>query len=185
MENKNMNTTNVSVLANEKGENRMMNGELTYEDKVIQKIIGYALKDVDGLLTLDGGFFSNMAEKLVNTDNVTAGINTEVGKKQVAVDLDVIVEYGKDIEDIYNQIKELISTEVNNMTHLDVIEVNVNVADIKTQEEYQKDQETVQDKVTEAAKSTGQFASRQTDKAKSAVGKGAQKVKENNEPRVQ
>ncbi|HAQ8660647.1 TPA: Asp23/Gls24 family envelope stress response protein, partial [Enterococcus faecium] len=26
---------------------------------------------------------------------------------------------------------------------------------------------------------------RQTDKAKSAVGKGAQKVKENNEPRVQ
>lgn len=76
--------------------------------------------------------------KLVNTDNVTAGINTEVGKKQVAVDLDVIVEYGKDIEDIYNQIKELISTEVNNMTHLDVIEVNVNVADIKTQEEYQK-----------------------------------------------
>ena len=122
MENKNMNTTNGSVLANEKGENRMMNGELTYEDKVIQKIIGYALKDVDGLLTLDGGFFSNMAEKLVNTDNVTAGINTEVGKKQVAVDLDVIVEYGKDIEDIYNQIKELISTEVNNMTHLDVIE---------------------------------------------------------------
>ena len=42
----------------------MMNGELTYEDKVIQKIIGYALKDVDGLLTLDGGFFSNMAEKI-------------------------------------------------------------------------------------------------------------------------
>ncbi len=37
MENKNMNTTNGSVLANEKGENRMMNGELTYEDKVIQK----------------------------------------------------------------------------------------------------------------------------------------------------
>ena len=85
MENKNMNTTNGSVLANEKGENRMMNSELTYEDKVIQKIIGYALKDVDGLLTLDGGFFSNMAEKIVNTDNVTAGINTEVGKKQVAV----------------------------------------------------------------------------------------------------
>ncbi|MGM9902588.1 MAG: Asp23/Gls24 family envelope stress response protein [Enterococcus sp.] len=160
-------------------------GELTYEDKVIQKIIGYALRDVDGLLTLDGGFFSNIAEKLVNTDNVTAGINAEVGKKQVAVDLDVVVEYGKDIENIYDQIKELISNEVNEMTHLDVIEVNVNVVDIKTQEEYQKDQETVQDKVTDAAKSTGQFASKQTDKAKAAVGKGAQKVKENSEPRVQ
>ncbi|MEY8444609.1 Asp23/Gls24 family envelope stress response protein [Enterococcus ratti] len=181
MENKEIKSTS-SMTANH---NHIEKGELTYEDKVIQKIIGYALKDVDGLLTLDGGFFSNIAEKLVNTDNVTAGINAEVGKKQVAVDLDVVVEYGKDIENIYDQIKELISREVNEMTHLDVIEVNVNVVDIKTQEEYEKDQETVQDKVTGAAKSTGQFASKQTDKAKAAMSKGTQKVKASTEPRVQ
>lgn len=181
MENKEIKNTNTMTSEN----NYISRGELTYEDKVIQKIIGYALKDVDGLLTLDGGFFSNIAEKLVNTDNVTAGINAEVGKKQVAVDLDVVVEYGKDIENIYDQIKDLISREVNDMTHLDVIEVNVNVVDIKTQEEYAKDQETVQDKVTDAAKSTGQFASKQTDKAKAAMNKGTQKVKENTEPRVQ
>lgn len=30
--------------------------ELTYEDKVLQKIIGIALEDVSGLLTIDGGF---------------------------------------------------------------------------------------------------------------------------------
>ncbi len=142
MENKSINPVNTTT-----EHNHIERGELTYEDKVIQKIIGYALKD--------------------------------------AVDLDVVVEYGKDIENIYDQIKELISTEVNEMTHLDVIEVNVNVVDIKTQEEYEKDQETVQDKVTGAAKSTGQFASKQTDKAKAAVNKGTQKVKENNEPRVQ
>nr|AAT41632.1 Gls24 [Enterococcus faecium DO] len=162
-----------------------MRGELNYEDKVVQKIIGYALKDVDGLLTLDGGFFSNMAEKLVNTDNVTAGIETEVGKKQVAVDMDVIVEYGKDIEKIFEEMQEVIGKEVKNMTHLEVIEVNANVVDIKTKEEFEKDQETVQDKVTDAAKKTGEFASNQTDKVKSAAGSGAQKVKENTEPRVQ
>lgn len=185
MENKEMKNMNVTANGTHTEDSHISKGELTYEDKVIQKIIGYALKDVDGLLTLDGGFFSNIAEKLVNTDNVTAGINAEVGKKQVAVDLDVVVEYGKDIEDIYEQIKDLISREVNDMTHLDVIEVNVNVVDIKTQEEYEKDQETVQDKVTDAAKTTGQFASKQTDKAESAVSKGTQKVKDNAEPRVQ
>lgn len=63
-------------------------------------------------MTVDGGFFSNIAEKLVNTDNVTAGIDTEVGKKQVAVDMDIVVEYGKDIQDIYEKMKELISREV-------------------------------------------------------------------------
>ena len=54
-----------------------------------------------------------------------------------------------------------------------------------TKEEFEKDQETVQDKVTDAAKKTGEFASNQTDKVKSAAGSGAQKVKENTEPRVQ
>jgi uncharacterized alkaline shock family protein YloU len=165
--------------------NSSMNGELTYEDKVIQKIIGIALENVDGLLTVDGGFFSNIAEKLVNTDNLTAGIETEVGKKQVAVDMDVVVEYGKDIEKIYDEMKELIGKEVKNMTHLDVIEVNVNVVDIKTVEEYEKDSQTVQDKVTGAAKATGEFASKQTNKAKHVVDKGTQRVRDNSEPRVQ
>lgn len=162
-----------------------MRGELNYEDKVVQKIIGIAIEQVDGLLSANGGFFSNVAGKLVNTDNVTAGIETEVGKKQVAVDMDVIVEYGKDIEKIFEEMQEVIGKEVKNMTHLDVIEVNANVVDIKTKEEFEKDQETVQDKVTDAAKKTGEFASNQTDKVKSAAGSGAQKVKENTEPRVQ
>ena len=162
-----------------------MRGELNYEDKVVQKIIGIAIEQVDGLLSANGGFFSNMAGKLVNTDNVTAGIETEVGKKQVAVDMDIIVEYGKDIEKIFEEMQEVIGKEVKNMTHLDVIEVNANVVDIKTKEEFEKDQETVQDKVTDAAKKTGEFASNQTDKVKSAAGSGAQKVKENTEPRVQ
>ncbi|RBS79743.1 general stress protein [Enterococcus faecium] len=162
-----------------------MRGELNYEDKVVQKIIGIAIEQVDGLLSANGGFFSNVAGKLVNTDNVTAGIETEVGKKQVAVDMDVIVEYGKDIEKIFEEMQEVIGKEVKNMTHLEVIEVNANVVDIKTKEEFEKDQETVQDKITDAAKKTGEFASNQTDKVKSAAGSGAQKVKENTEPRVQ
>ncbi|MBC9710524.1 MAG: Asp23/Gls24 family envelope stress response protein, partial [Enterococcus sp.] len=83
-----------------------MRGELNYEDKVVQKIIGIAIEQVDGLLSANGGFFSNVAGKLVNTDNVTAGIETEVGKKQVAVDMDIIVEYGKDIEKIFEEMQE-------------------------------------------------------------------------------
>lgn len=162
-------------------------GELTYEDKVIQKIIGIALENVDGLLTVDGGFFSNIKEKLVNSDDVTSGISTEVGKKQVAVDMDVVVEYGKDIDDIYDQMKNLISEQVDKMTHLDVIEVNVNVVDIKTREEYEEDSETVQDKVNSAAQTTGKFASKQTNRAKSAMSNQADKIGDNleSEPRVQ
>lgn len=160
-------------------------GELTYDDKVIQKIIGIALENIDGLLTVDGGFFSNIAEKLVNTDNVTSGIDVEVGKKQVAVDLDIVAEYGKDIAKLFTDIQKLIVEEVRKMTSLEVIEVNVNVVDIKTREQYEKDSVTVQDRVGNMAESTGEFASNQTDKAKKAINKGTDKAKEQMEPRVQ
>lgn len=163
-------------------EAKQMSGELTFSDKVIQKIIGFALADIDGLLTIDGGFFSNIAEKLVNTNDVTTGIHTEVGKKQVAVDMDIVVEFGKDVRKIYDEVKEIISSEVNQMTHLEVVEVNVNVVDIKSQEQYQEESETVQDKVSGAASSTGRYLSKQTSKA---TKKAKNEVQTRTEPRVE
>ncbi|WP_369918411.1 MULTISPECIES: Asp23/Gls24 family envelope stress response protein [Lactococcus] len=139
-------------------------GELTYEDKVIQKIVGLALENIDGLLSIEGGFFSNLTGKLVNNEDVTSGVDVEVGKTQVAVDLKVIVEYRKNVPEIYNQIKDVICKEVANMTDLDVVEVNVTVTDIKTKEQQKKDEITVQDRVTDAVQSTGKFASKQVDK---------------------
>ncbi|QPS71744.1 Asp23/Gls24 family envelope stress response protein [Lactococcus garvieae] len=147
-------------------------GELTYEDKVVQKIVGLALETVDGLLSIEGGFFSNLTGKLVNTDNVTSGVDVEVGKTQVAVDLKVITEYRKNVPEIYDQIKDVIRKEVANMTDLDVVEVNVTVTDIKTKEQQREDEVTVQDRVVDAAQSTGKFTSKQVDKVKDKVDEG-------------
>lgn len=153
-------------------------GELTFDDKVIQKIIGIAVEKIDGLLTVDGGFFSNFAGKLINTDDPTTGIETEVGKKQVAVDMDVVVEYGRDIPKIADTIRQVIHEQVAKLTHLDVIEVNINVADVKSQADYEKESETVQDKVTNAAKTTGEFASEKTSQAKNKIRCEADKIQE-------
>ena len=153
-------------------------GELTYEDKVIQKIIGLSLENVSGLLEIDGGFFSNLKDKLVNSDDVTAGVNVEVGKTQVAVDLNVVVEYQKNVPALYNQIKDVVVTEVNKMTELEVVEVNVNVIDIKTKEQHEADSVSLQDRVSDVAESTGEFASEQFEKAKSGLGSGFSTVQE-------
>lgn len=79
---------------------------MTYEDKVVQKIVGLALESVDGLLSVEGGFFSNLTGKLINTDDVTTGVDVEVGKTQVAVDLKVVTEYHKNVPDIYEKLKK-------------------------------------------------------------------------------
>ncbi|EHZ5086502.1 Asp23/Gls24 family envelope stress response protein, partial [Enterococcus faecalis] len=151
-------------------------GELFFEDKVIQKIIGIALDEIDGLLTIDGGFFSNIAGKLVNTDNTTSGVDVEVGKKQVAVDLSIVAEYGKDVTTIYDKMKQVISNEVKKMTGLDVIEINVNVVDVKTKEQHENDSVTLQDHLSDAASATGEFASKQFEKSKEALGVASEKV---------
>ena len=153
-------------------------GELTYDDKVIQKIIGLSLEKVEGLLAIDGGFFSNLADKLINTDNVTNGVNVEVGKEQVAVDLNVVVEYQKNVPALYDQIKKVVVEEVSKMTDLEVVEVNVNVVDIKTKKQHEADSVSLQDRVTDIAESTGEFASEQFEKAKSGLSGGFSAVQE-------
>lgn len=153
-------------------------GELTYEDKVIQKIIGLSLENVSGLLGIDGGFFSNLKEKIVNSDDVTSGVNVEVGKTQVAVDLNVIVEYQKNVPALYSEIREIVSSEVAKMTDLEVVEINVNVVDIKTKEQHEADSVSLQDRVSDVAESTGEFASEQFEKAKSGFSTVQEKVSE-------
>ncbi|HHD9135568.1 TPA: Asp23/Gls24 family envelope stress response protein, partial [Streptococcus pneumoniae] len=150
----------------------------TYEDKVIQKIIGLSLENVSGLLGIDGGFFSNLKEKIVNSDDVTSGVNVEVGKTQVAVDLNVIVEYQKNVPALYSEIREIVSSEVAKMTDLEIVEINVNVVDIKTKEQHEADSVSLQDRVSDVAESTGEFTSEQFEKAKSGLGSGFSTVQE-------
>lgn len=153
-------------------------GELTYEDKVIQKIIGLSLENIPGLLAIDGGFFSNLTDKLINTDNVASGVNVEVGKEQVAVDLNVIVEYQKNVPELYNKIKEVVVSEVSKMTDLEVVEVNVDVVDIKTKEQHEADSVSLQDRVTGVVESTSEFTSDKLESAKQGLSDGFSAAKE-------
>ena len=174
---KNVNTTNVDKQEATKKVDAVK-GELTYEDKVIQKIIGLSLEKVDGLLAVDGGFFSNLTDKIINTDHVANGVNVEVGKEQVAVDLNVVVEYQKNVPDLYKHIKEVVVSQVSKITDLEVIEVNVNVVDIKTKEQHEADSVSLQDRVTGVVESTGEFASEQFENVKTGLGNGFSAVKE-------
>ena len=147
-------------------------GELTYDDKVIQKIIGLSLEKVSGLLAVDGGFFSNLAGKIVNTDKFTSGVKLVLGKEKARVDLNVIAEYKKNVSDLYHDIKHLVIDVIRNMTGLSVIDVNLKVLEVKTQAKQEADSVSLQDHVTHMAESTGEFASHTLEKAKDGIGSG-------------
>lgn len=144
----------------------------SYNRKAIKKQIGQALANVDGLLAVDGGFFSNLAGKIVNTDKFTSGVKLVLGKEEARVDLNVIAEYKKNVSDLYHDIKRLVIDVIRNMTGLSVIDVNLKVLEVKTQAKQEADSVSLQDHVTHMAESTGEFASHTLEKAKDGIGSG-------------
>ncbi|WP_047396019.1 MULTISPECIES: Asp23/Gls24 family envelope stress response protein [unclassified Exiguobacterium] len=110
--------------------------KLTFEDQVIKKIAGIASNDVKGILSMSGGFMSGLTDRLRSTEDITKGIDAEVGERQVALDLKVIVEYGKNIPSIFQDAVTKIKKSVHDMTGLDVVEINMHVEDVMTRSEF-------------------------------------------------
>ena len=107
---------------------------LSFEEKVIETIVGVALQSIDGLISVNGRFLSAMTENLEEQPQVASGIDVEVGKEEVAVDLEVIVAYGKDIPKLFAQVQEVVLEEISRLTSLRVKEINIRIADIVKQE---------------------------------------------------
>lgn len=117
-------------------ENRHVS-KLTFDNSVIEKIASIASSEVEGVLDLQGGVFTGFQERFGSGD-LTKGVDANVGEKEAALDIEIIVEYGKSAPKIFEKIKQIVSQQVNLMTGLDVVEVNVNVKDVMTRKEYEQ-----------------------------------------------
>lgn len=111
--------------------------ELSYDDKVLKKIAGIATDGVAGVLTVTGGLIGNITDKFRSGDDMTKGIAADVGKKQVALDLNVVCEYGRNVPAIFDEVTSRVSKAVEDMTGLELIELNMHVEDILSKEDFE------------------------------------------------
>jgi uncharacterized alkaline shock family protein YloU len=130
------NETRVITSLNEEG----ANGKTTIASVVVQKVAGIAAREVSGVYSLGGGgvsrAFGAIKERIPGSGTVsTTGVSVEVGEKQTAVDLDVVVEYGARIVDVARAVRRNVITTVEQITGLEVIEVNIAVNDIHLPED--------------------------------------------------
>jgi uncharacterized alkaline shock family protein YloU len=109
-------------------------GATTVNDIVVQKIAALATRDVSGVHELGGGAaraFGAIRERIPGASaSAGQGVSVEVGEKQAAVDLQIVVEYGVSITDLARSIRRNVISAVEQMTGLEVVEVNINVGDV-------------------------------------------------------
>ncbi len=101
-------------------------GATKIADEVVSIIAGLAAMEVKGIAGMSGGVVGGIAEML-GRKNLTKGVKVQVGEKEAAVDLYIIVEYGIRIPDIALEIQNNVKEAIERMTGLKVVEVNVHV----------------------------------------------------------
>jgi uncharacterized alkaline shock family protein YloU len=130
-------TSNATVGSPARLADETAQGKTTIAASVVQKIAGIAAREISGVYAMGGGgmsrAFGAIRERIpsggVGVSNIT-GVQVEVGEKQAAVDLDIVVEYGASIVDLARAVRRNVITAVEAMTGLEVIEVNIAVNDI-------------------------------------------------------
>jgi uncharacterized alkaline shock family protein YloU len=109
-------------------------GTTTIADTVVQKIAGLAAGEISGVYALGGGAaraFGVLRERIPGASASAAqGVSVEVGERQTAVDLELVVEYGVSIVDLARAARRNVIVAIERMTGLEVVEVNIAVNDV-------------------------------------------------------
>ena len=109
-------------------------GDIKIANEVVSIVAGLAATEVEGVAGMSGGIAGGIAEML-GRKNLSKGVKVEVGDKETAVDLFVIIEYGSSIPDVAWRIQDNVRQAIEGMTGLDVIEINVHVQGVHFAEE--------------------------------------------------
>jgi len=114
-------------------------GTTTIQDSVVTAIIGIVADEVDGVAPSHGGAklpgdtsptVGEFVDNLTGGSSRTRGLSVDVGERQAAADITVNVLYGRSIPQVTDAVREQVIKRVQNLTGLEVTEVNIQVNDV-------------------------------------------------------
>ncbi|WP_125616284.1 Asp23/Gls24 family envelope stress response protein [Specibacter cremeus] len=107
-------------------------GRTVISDNAVAKVVGMAARNVPGVHALGSGAARSIGaiRDAVGATDLTQGVRVEVGETQVAVDLVLVAEYGHPLQALANTVRATVYTAVEDLVGRDVIEVNIEVADV-------------------------------------------------------
>ena len=108
-------------------------GTVQIADEVVAIIAGLAATEVDGVASMAGNITNELVGKL-GMKNLSKGVKVEVMEGVVSVDLALNIKYGYSIPKTSANVQEKVKSAIENMTGLEVSDVNVSIADVDMQQ---------------------------------------------------
>lgn len=109
-------------------------GEVKIADEVVAIIAGLAAMEVEGVASMAGNATRELISKL-GMKSLSKGVKVDVldGIVTVSLTLNLLCGYG--VKDISVKVQEKVKSSIENMTGLEVADVNIRVAGVKVPEE--------------------------------------------------
>ena len=109
-------------------------GEVQIADEVVAIIAGLAATEVDGVDSMAGNITNELVGKL-GMKNLSKGVKVEVTEEHVSVNMSLNLKYGYSIPQVCETVQEKVKNAIENMTGLEVADVNIRVAGVEIPEE--------------------------------------------------
>lgn len=109
-------------------------GAVQIADDVVAMIAGLAATEVDGVSAMAGNITNELMSK-VGMKSLTKGVKVDIVEKIVTVDLVVMMEYGYNIPATCRTVQDKVKAAIENMTGLEVSDVNIRIAAINMQKD--------------------------------------------------
>lgn len=109
-------------------------GEVKIADEVVSVIAGLAAMEVDGVSSMAGNATKEIVSKL-GKKAVAKGVKIDVLDGIVTVSLALNMTYGYNIREVTAKVQEKVKSAIENMTALEVADVNIRVAGVDVPEE--------------------------------------------------
>ena len=108
-------------------------GTTKIADPVVTKVASIATREVGGVYALGGGAaraLGTVSHRVGIGDERTQGVSVEVGEREAAIDLTVVIEYGESIPTVTQAIRDNVIRRVEGICGLSITEVNIAVNDL-------------------------------------------------------
>lgn len=109
-------------------------GEVHIADEVVAIIAGLAATEVEGVASMAGNITNELVSKL-GMKSLSRGVKVTVLEGVVTVDLALNIEYGKNVLETSRTVQERVKTSIENMTGLEVADVNIHIASVDMEKE--------------------------------------------------